>query len=85
MLAGIQGVQEVNVYGVTVPGQDGRAGMAALVVDGSFSLEDFYARVKADLPSYAQPLFIRILAQMEITTTFKVRKQCARRCTTRIS
>ena len=32
----VPGIQEANVYGVTVPGADGRAGMAALVVDGDF-------------------------------------------------
>ena len=35
-LAAVPGIKEVNVYGVDVPGADGRAGMAALVVDGDF-------------------------------------------------
>ncbi len=32
-LSTVPGIREVNVYGVSVPGADGRAGMAALVVD----------------------------------------------------
>ena len=35
-LSAVPGVREANVYGVAVPGHDGRAGMAALVVDGNF-------------------------------------------------
>ena len=34
-LSTVPGIREANVYGVSVPGMDGRAGMAALVVDGS--------------------------------------------------
>jgi acyl-CoA synthetase (AMP-forming)/AMP-acid ligase II len=44
VISGIPGVQEVNVYGVAVPGHDGRAGMAALVVSDSFDLKTFYER-----------------------------------------
>src|SRR5204862_3581017 len=40
VLAAVRGVREANVYGVTIPGLDGRAGMAALVADGDFSLDD---------------------------------------------
>jgi fatty-acyl-CoA synthase len=68
------GVKEANVYGVEVPGQDGRAGMAALVVDGSFDPEVFAARVNSELPVYARPLFLRLMPEIEITGTFKHRK-----------
>ena len=34
-IAAFPGVREANVYGVSVPGYEGRAGMAALVVDGA--------------------------------------------------
>jgi hypothetical protein len=37
-------VKETNVYGVKVPGKDGKAGMACVVVDKStFQLEKLYA------------------------------------------
>ena len=66
-------VQEATVVGVEVPGNEGRAGLAALVVDGAFD-PDAFARVAATLPAYAQPVFVRILSQLEKTGTFKVQK-----------
>jgi fatty-acyl-CoA synthase len=68
------GVKEANVYGVTVDGADGRAGMAGLVVDADFDIKAFGAHVAAELPTFAQPLFVRILPAIETTGTFKARK-----------
>jgi fatty-acyl-CoA synthase len=68
------GVREANVYGVSVPGADGRAGMAALVVDSSFDLRALSAALEAELPAYARPLFVRLQREMQITGTFKHRK-----------
>ncbi|HEY4125382.1 MAG TPA: long-chain-acyl-CoA synthetase, partial [Rhizomicrobium sp.] len=70
----IPGVLEANIYGVSVPGMDGRAGMAALVVDGDFKLEKLSQELSGSLPAYARPVFLRLLPQMEITGTFKQRK-----------
>jgi fatty-acyl-CoA synthase len=72
-LQAVPGIREANVYGVTVPGLDGRAGMAALVVDGDFNLEALPARLKA-LPHYARPIFLRLSPRIEVTGTFKQRK-----------
>ena len=58
---------------MTVPGLDGRAGMAALVVDGDFNLEGLPARLKS-LPAYARPTFLRLSPRIEVTGTFKQRK-----------
>jgi fatty-acyl-CoA synthase len=74
-LAAIRGVVEGVVYGVEVPGTDGRAGMAALVVDSLFDLAAFRAEVAKRLPRYAHPVFLRLLRALEITGTFKPRKQ----------
>ncbi|CAN7435683.1 long-chain-acyl-CoA synthetase [Phenylobacterium sp. LjRoot219] len=68
------GVLQANVFGVAVDGAEGRAGMAALVVDESFDIKTFGAHVAQELPLYAQPLFVRILPAMETTGTFKMRK-----------
>jgi fatty-acyl-CoA synthase len=68
------GVQQANVYGVAVEGAEGRAGMAALVVDEGFDIKAFEAHVAGELPGYAQPLFVRILPAMDTTGTFKMRK-----------
>ena len=69
-----RGVIEGVVYGVSVPGADGRAGTAALVVNAEFDLAAFRAEVVARLPPYARPVFLRILATLEATSTFKPRK-----------
>jgi fatty-acyl-CoA synthase len=73
-LQAIPGVVEANVYGVEVPGADGRAGMAGLVVSPEFDVVAFGEQVARDLPPYAQPVFIRILPAIETTGTFKHRK-----------
>jgi fatty-acyl-CoA synthase len=74
-LAACRGVVEGVVYGVSVPGADGRAGTAALVVNADFDLAAFRAEVASRLPSYARPVFLRILSTLEATGTFKPRKQ----------
>ena len=63
------------VYGVDVPGVEGKAGMAAIVEDAAkFDLDSFLSRLKAELPSYAIPLFVRLVSTIDITGTFKFRK-----------
>jgi fatty-acyl-CoA synthase len=74
-LAAAPGVTEGVVYGVSVPGTDGRAGMAALVVDATFDLGTLRAHAVERLPSYARPVFLRLLVSLEATGTFKPRKQ----------
>ncbi len=68
------GVKEANVYGVEVPGADGRAGMAMLAVDEGFDLAALAAKADADLPAYARPLFLRVGREIESTGTFKPKK-----------
>ena len=69
------GITDAAVYGVSVPGADGRAGMAAIVVTTEFDLTAFRLHVAARLPEYARPVFLRIVPAIEITGTFKLRKQ----------
>jgi fatty-acyl-CoA synthase len=68
------GVLQANVYGVAVQGAEGRAGMAALVVEPGFDIKVLGEHVARELPSFAQPLFVRILPAMETTGTYKMRK-----------
>ena len=68
------GVKEANVYGVKVPGTDGRAGMASLVVEGTLDLAKFKAHVERNLAAYARPIFLRLQPEIEVTGTFKHRK-----------
>lgn len=68
------GLIEANVYGVAVPGTDGRAGMAAVVVDEKFDIKGLRQHLASCLPAYAQPLFVRIRREMDVTGTFKHKK-----------
>ena len=66
-----------NVYGVEVPNTNGRAGMAALLLEegeSQLNLDSFSALVNEQLPAYARPLFLRLLPEMDTTGTFKMLK-----------
>lgn len=67
-------IDMANVYGVKVPGHEGRAGMAAFVYQGKFDGESLMAFLHAHLPAYAQPVFLRLVQQPETTGTFKYKK-----------
>uniref|UniRef100_A0A3B4VG92 long-chain-fatty-acid--CoA ligase n=1 Tax=Seriola dumerili TaxID=41447 RepID=A0A3B4VG92_SERDU len=66
-------VKEATVYGVKVPGQEGRAGMAAVTLrDGlKFDSVDVFKHVENFLPAYARPRFMRIQSSLDVTGTFK--------------
>jgi fatty-acyl-CoA synthase len=68
------GIREANVYGVEVPGHEGRAGMAAVVCDDGLDLAALRTYLAAHLPDYARPLFLRIRTEIDKTATFKQRK-----------
>jgi citronellyl-CoA synthetase len=69
-----------NVYGVEVPGVEGRAGMVAFQLEGggeaaaALDINAFQALVERELPAYAQPVFIRVLRNVTTTATFKLQK-----------
>ncbi|PNI23895.1 SLC27A5 isoform 5 [Pan troglodytes] len=76
VLSQVDFLQQVNVYGVCVPGCEGKVGMAAvqLAPGQTFDGEKLYQHVRAWLPAYATPHFIRIQDAMEVTSTFKLMK-----------
>jgi fatty-acyl-CoA synthase len=74
VLGQVSGVTEVTVYGVEVPGAEGRAGMAGLVPGEGFDIEAVAKAVNEGLPAYARPVFIRLQKAIETTGTFKYRK-----------
>ncbi|XP_030269170.1 very long-chain acyl-CoA synthetase-like [Sparus aurata] len=69
-------VEEANVYGVKVPGHEGRIGMAAIKLNENMDFDGkaAYQHVKNYLPSYARPRFIRIQDDLVVTGTFKQMK-----------
>lgn len=80
ILTNLDFVEDACVYGVTVPGSDGRIGMAAVTLsDGSKFMEQaqlkaLYMHCTKHLPNYAQPYFIRVKRSLEMTYTFKQMK-----------
>ena len=77
VLDGIAHISETVVYGVEIPGTNGRAGMACLRLECKAADFDFHAllgQLRQALPTYAIPLFLRLSAQMETTGTFKHKK-----------
>lgn len=69
-------IEEANVYGVKVPGHEGRIGMAALKLKENMDFDGkaIFQHVKSYLPSYARPRFIRIQDDLMVTGTFKQMK-----------
>ena len=74
VLGSFTGVSEAVVYGVQVPNSDGRAGMAALTLEGEFDGAALAQHLCSRLPAYAVPVFLRLRPQQETTSTFKFRK-----------
>jgi len=75
-ISAVPGVDAVTVFGVQVPGTDGRAGMAAVVLKGGqqFDGKALATAVYEQLPDYAVPLFVRVVESLEQTSTFKSKK-----------
>jgi fatty-acyl-CoA synthase len=69
------GVADATTYGVNIPGADGRAGMVAVVAGDGFDLVKFQSHLARRLPAYACPVFVRLCATLELTETFKQKKQ----------
>ena len=65
------GIKDASVYGVTIPGADGRAGMATIVADQPLDLAAFQVHLSERLPDYARPLFLRVRDRLDVTATFK--------------
>ncbi len=68
------GIEDANIYGVGIPGHEGRAGMAVIVCEKDCDLPALYAHLRDHLPDYARPVFLRIRKHIETTATFKQKK-----------
>eukprot|EP00118_Oscarella_pearsei_P021205 m.236803 g.236803 ORF g.236803 m.236803 type:complete len:643 (+) comp40140_c0_seq1:28-1956(+) len=69
------GKKDVAVYGVAIPGVEGKAGMALITTDpGELDLEKLGQDMEKALPSYARPVFLRLTSTTQLTGTFKFKK-----------
>lgn len=66
-------ILEATVTGIRIPNMDGQAGLAAIVPANGFDPEAFQ-RLVDELPSYAQPRFVRVMNGLAKTGTFKIQK-----------
>ncbi|RSL50005.1 hypothetical protein CEP54_012142 [Fusarium duplospermum] len=77
-------IKEANVYGVSLPHHDGRAGCAAVYLSSEptqETMESLASHVQKTLPKFARPLFLRIVTEMgggQITGTNKQQKHALR-------
>jgi citronellyl-CoA synthetase len=66
-----------TVYGIQIPGTDGRAPMAAFVADVDAEKFDFKGLAEYlmnNLPSYGVPIFLRLKTKLATTSTHKLQK-----------
>lgn len=70
-------MEDANVYGVQVPGMEGRCGMVAikLLEGASIDWPAFSAYINEKLPPFARPYFVRLRDQIDATNSFKQMKQ----------
>ncbi|XP_010210281.1 PREDICTED: long-chain fatty acid transport protein 1 [Tinamus guttatus] len=75
ILSHILNQTDVAVYGVEVPGVEGKAGMAAIAdPEAKVNPNVLYQELQKVLPPYARPIFLRFLPQVDTTGTFKIQK-----------
>lgn len=65
IIGAVPEIAEANVYGVKLPAHDGRAGCAAISFKDPSAIDRFswaglVTRLRAELPHYAVPVFIRV-------------------------
>ena len=66
-----------TVYGVKLPGGDGRAGMIAIIPECNleeFNMAGLGEHFQRTLPSYAVPKFVRLSKNLKCTPTHKIKK-----------
>ncbi|PIE99909.1 MAG: long-chain-acyl-CoA synthetase [Maribacter sp.] len=69
-------VEMCAVYGVQIPNNDGRAGMATIVTHKGedFNIDTLTDFMHKELPKYAVPIFIRLKDDINLTHTHKIKK-----------
>ncbi|XP_070518969.1 long-chain fatty acid transport protein 1 isoform X3 [Cardiocondyla obscurior] len=76
VVSSVIGLKDATVFGVNVPGNEGKAGMVAIYdPENSLDLKGLVENLKKVLPNYAIPRFVRILSELPMTGTFKLKKK----------
>ncbi|MHA1916047.1 MAG: long-chain-acyl-CoA synthetase [Promethearchaeota archaeon] len=66
-----------TVYGVQIPGTEGRVGMMAIVPKTTvenFKLQELNNLLTQNLPPYGVPIFLRFKSELKTTATYKLKK-----------
>ena len=77
IMAQYSALEHAIVYGVEIPGTNGRAGMAAITPRDGFGESEaahLLAHLRQQLPAFAVPLFLRVQQAAVTTGTFKYQK-----------
>jgi len=77
IISSFEEIELAAVYGVNIPGTEGKAGMVSVLANKNhkdFDFEKFFAILKKNLPLYAIPIFLRFLTNFETTVSEKIRK-----------
>lgn len=76
VISNIVGLHDCVVFGVDIPHVEGKAGMAAIVdPERKLDIDQLAVGIRGSLPAYARPLFIRLLKELPMTGTFKMKKK----------
>ena len=77
LISSFEEIEHSSVYGVEIPGCEGRAGMASILASvkvEKFDFNNFLSTLKENLPKYAIPIFVRFLSELNTTSTYKIQK-----------
>ena len=75
IISSILNFKECVVFGVELPGHEGKAGMLALTsLDLNLTLDELLVKMKEKLPSYSIPVFVRLANHLDTTGTMKFQK-----------
>jgi len=75
VISRVTDLSDVVVYGVAVPGCEGRAGMAAIADSDKIDLGSLATSLTTKLPAYARPHFLRLAPELDMTGTYKLKKR----------
>jgi solute carrier family 27 fatty acid transporter 1/4 len=67
-VSAVVGLRDCVVYGVEIPGTEGRAGMVAIPdPERRVEVDTLYAGLESKLPAYARPIFVRLVERIDVT------------------